>query len=72
MLAFAVDKITKAVEFMDISGVVQLFNSLTEWDLQRPVGEVDLLLGIQYAGFHPHGGEEHAVHGHLRLLKSKF
>ena len=57
MLAFVVDKITKAVEFMDVSRVVQLFNPLTEWDLQRPVGEVDLLISIQYAGLHPRVGE---------------
>ena len=72
MLAFTVDEITKAIKFMDVSGVVQLFNPLTEWDLQRPVGEVDLLIGIQYAGLHPWGGEEHATHCHLRLLMSKF
>ena len=72
MIAFAVDKITKAVKFMDVSKVVQLFNPITEWDLQRPVGEVDLLICIQYAGLHPHGGEEHEVHSQLRLLRSKF
>ena len=33
VLAFTVDEITKAVKFMDVSGVVQLFNPLTEWDL---------------------------------------
>ena len=72
VLVFAVDEITEAIRFMDVSGVVQLFNPLTEWDLQRPVGEVDLLIGIQYAGIHPWRGEEQSTHGHLRLLTSKY
>ena len=72
MVAFAFNDITKSVEFIDVSGVMEFFNHLTDWDLRRQVGQVDLLIGIQYAGLHPHGGEETAVHGHLRLLRSKF
>ena len=65
VLAFSVDEITRSVKPVDVTDVVGPQEA-------SPAGKVDLLIGIQYAGLHAHGGEEGAVHGNLRLLLSRL
>ena len=67
--AYGIPKISSAIERID----VELLAGILEIDvkgLERPTGEVDLLIGFEYAGFHP----ERFINskGHLLLLENKF
>ena len=48
---------------------MHLFVGLKKTDIQRPVGEVDVLIGCEYAGFHP--VPEQSV-DNLILLRNQF
>ena len=66
--AYGIPKISSAIERID----VELLAGILEIDLkglERPTGEVDLLIGFEYAGFHP---ERIKSKGHLLLLENKF
>ena len=54
---------------MEIKGVNRLFNLETSVDIERPVGEVDILVGIHEAELYP---ITVARIGNLRLLSSIF
>ena len=47
---YGIDKIVKR---MDIKGVIHLFGDIKDNEIQRPVGDIDVLMGFEYAGFHP-------------------
>ena len=54
MLAFSIDTITSPMDYVDVRPALKLFpdaNCLAT--ILRPVGEVDLLLGIHYSDLHP-------------------
>lgn len=55
--AFGVDDISEVKSVVDVSGVKHLFSEevKAQWGKvsKRPVGKVDLLVGQEYAGFHP-------------------
>ena len=36
-----------------VFGAHHLFRSVTKDDITRPTGEIDVLIGFEYAGFHP-------------------
>ena len=45
-----------------------MFN-VSQEEITRPIGSVDILIGYEYAGFHP---EKEQISGHLLLLKNRF
>ena len=51
------------------SHIINLFHDRAEEELRRPVGEIDILIGLDYAAFHPQiiDNVEHPV-----LLKKQF
>ena len=53
IIAFEVDQITRSVDSVDISGIMEFLPGVKEEDVHRPCGEMDLLVGIQHAGLHP-------------------
>ena len=71
ILAFEVEKITTAVDRVDVTPILDLFPGLTYEEVYRPMGEVDLLVGIQEASLHPTVSERSVI-DNLRLLDSKF
>ena len=54
---------------MEIKGVNRLFNLETSVDVERPVGEVDILVGIHEAELYPITVD---CIGNLRLFSSIF
>ena len=67
--AYGIDKVSTNLAPIDLSGVVHLFDGITEGDIQRPHGEVDALIGFEYAGYHP-VREQSA--DHLLLMRNRF
>lgn len=50
---YGIDKITADIPTIDQNAVQQLFKDVPNADIDRPVGEVDVLIGFNYANFHP-------------------
>lgn len=66
---YGIDKITADIPTIDQNAVQQLFKDVPNAGIDRPVGEVDVLIGFNYANFHPQ--REQSVE-HLLLLKNRF
>ena len=49
--------------------VIGLFQGLNAKDVKRPVGEINVLIGFEYAGFHP---IREQYSDHLLALKNQF
>ena len=74
MKAFGVNKIaSEPIESIDLSNVKELFSSPIQrsWNEveSRPSGEVELLIGQNYAGLHP---TVHETNGNLIVYRSLF
>ena len=52
-----------------MDGIHRLFRNVTKEEITRPTGEVDVLIGFEYAGFHPQTEQSSE---HLLLLKNRF
>ena len=68
-VVYGIDKISSEVKEIDISGTVKLFNNINISDLQRPNGEIDILIGFEYAGYHPTRTQSN---GHLLIMENIF
>ena len=66
---YGIDKITSEIQSVDIDGIIALFNNISKEDILRPPGTVDVLIGYEYASYHPQNEESS---GHLVLLRSCF
>ena len=50
---YGIDKITSDIQSINIDGVVQLFKNVSKEEIVRPTGAINVLIGYEYAGFHP-------------------
>ena len=50
---YGINKISRNVQQFELRGVAELFSDLEEEDVKFPDGEIDVLIGFEYAGFHP-------------------
>ena len=66
---YGIEKISTGMQQINVKGVIKLFKDVHEKDVNRPIGEIDALIGLEYAGFHP---VREQYHGHLLLLKNQF
>ena len=66
---FGIDRITSDTQKVDIDGVVRFFNNVSKEEILRPVGPVDVLIGYEYAAYHP---QKEQTSDHLLLLKNRF
>ena len=66
---YGIDKISTEVRGMNISGVMHLFKDVKKSEIQRPAGDIDVLVGFEYARFHP--VKEQTV-DHLLLMSNRF
>ena len=66
---YGIDKITSPIPSVDLKGISRLFKDVHEDELIRPTGEVDTLIGYEYADFHP---LKEQSSGHLLLLRNQF
>ena len=73
VLAYSIDTITAPTDSVDIRPALKVFPEVQGFEISRPKGDVDLLLGIQDANLHPFlaNPNKHRV-GKLCLLSSKF
>ena len=62
---FGIDKITGTVPEVDLRPIVKHFPNIKIDDVARLSGEDDILIGYDYAGWHP---TPEIVSGHLLLL----
>ena len=71
VLAFEMEEITAPLSYVDVTSLLPLFTGtdLNIFEIRRPVGSVDMLIGIHHAGLFP--VVEESV-SNLRLLKSDF
>ena len=54
VLAFSIDTITAPMDYVDVRPALKVFPDVDCLaTILRPVGEVDLLLGIHYSDLHP-------------------
>ena len=51
--AYGIDKITSDIQNVSIDGLEHIFKGVSIREVTRPTGPVDLLIGYEYAGFHP-------------------
>ncbi|XP_068692579.1 uncharacterized protein [Montipora foliosa] len=66
---YGIDKITSDIQSINIDGIVQLFKNVSKEEIVRPTRAIDVLIGYEYAGFHP---EREQNSEHLLLLKNCF
>ena len=66
---YGIDKITSDIQAINLGGIHRLFRNVTKEEIPRPTGEVDVLNGFEYAGFHPQTEQSSE---HLLLLKNRF
>ena len=67
--AYGIERITSDIESVNIDDIVHLFKNVTKEEIERPSGPVDILIGYEYAAYHP---EREQNIGHLVLLRNRF
>ena len=66
---YGINKITSDIEHVNVESIAHLFRNVTKDEMARPIGSVDVLIGYEYAAYHP---EREQNVGHLILLKNRF
>ena len=66
---YGINKITSDIELVNVENVAHLFRNIIMDEIARPAGPVDVLIGYEYAAYHP---ERDQNIDHLVLLKSRF
>ena len=69
IFAYGIDRITADIDNIDVHSVLSLFDDVDAKEVERPRGQVDLLIGYEYAGYHP--TRLKAV-DHLVVLENRF
>lgn len=65
-----IERISSDIKAVNVNGVMKMFKNVGIQDIDRPnEGQIDCLMGYEYATFHP--VRKQAV-GHLLLLQNKF
>ena len=70
--AYGIDRISDDSRALDLRQIKSLFPDAPSEVFNRPVGDIDILIGSMYKNLHPYGGEEEHTKGRLRLLRSIF
>ncbi|XP_068713032.1 uncharacterized protein [Montipora foliosa] len=66
---YGIDKITSDIQSVNVNGIIQLFKDISKDEISRPSGTIDVLIGYEYAAYHP---QSEQTSGHLLLLKNRF
>ena len=66
---FIFKTITNDIQGIDSTFIASMFNNVLQKDINRPEGKVDVLIGYQYAAYHP---QKEQNNGHLLLLENRF
>ena len=52
-ILYGIDKISSDVKNVNITGVLKDFENIQLNEVKQPTGEIDILIGFDYAGYHP-------------------
>ena len=63
------EKISKCINEINFQRISKLFGTQLKSEKRRGGEEIDVLIGMQYAGYHPFRKE---ANGHLLLLESQY
>ena len=66
---YGIEKITNDIQGIESTFIASMFNNVLQKDINRPEGKVDVLIGYQYAAYHP---QKEQNNGHLLLLENRF
>ena len=66
---YGIHKISNTIEKIDAEGLIQKFRGLKKNEVQMVTGEINVLVGFNYASLHP--VREQSI-GNLMLMKNKF
>ena len=66
---YGIGKISTEVRSIDVQGVIKLFIDVRKEEILRPDGEIDVLIGFEYAGYHP---VREQSSGHLLVMCNRF
>ena len=69
MVAYGIDHITNEISDIKIDGMIHLFNDISKAEIERPSGKVDILIGMEYAAWHP---VKEQSYEHLVIYKNAF
>lgn len=69
---FGMDKLMLQVEPVDVTPAYEMFPFVPAGALDRPVGEVNIMLGQQVAHLLPPGGDGENCQGSLRVMRIEF
>jgi len=69
LIAYGIQRISSPAKAINMMNFANLFLTVPEEEITRPTGDIDMLIGFEYAGFHP--TKEQSVN-HLLLLKNRF
>ena len=50
---YGIENISTKLEAVKVEGVLKLFKIVPIDDIRLPTGEIDVLIGFEYAGYHP-------------------
>ena len=68
-VVYGIDKISIPVKAIDISPIKKLFDDDALSEINRPCGEIHVLIGFEYAGYHP---LRITCKKHFLLMKNQF
>ena len=51
--AYGIERISTPLEKIELGNAIKRFEGVNESDVRREAGEVDMLIGFEYAGYHP-------------------
>ena len=68
---YGIEKITKGSDKVDVSRIVHLFHGVSKEEVERSVGEVHVLIGMNYARLQPTKTQEYESHD-LVLYENRF
>ena len=66
--AYGIQRISSTIEAIETDRYAVLLN-VEPGAVRRPTGEVEMLIGLEYAGFHP---DKEKILSHLVLFKNRF
>ena len=69
---YGLNRITSNPDVIDVEEVYRYFPHIVKGSLDRPDGEVGILIGQNYAGLLPSGGSGRNCMDNLRVMDSKF
>ena len=69
IIVYGIEKISTELNSINLTAVSQLFQRAKPEEISRPYGEIDVLIGFEYAGYHPTKKE---CNDHLLLLENRF